>query len=169
VNDQPNWNPEEPFQSMQEWALFLHAEAKRLFRQDGTHASMLFSFKELEGIVSVNAIPPNFNDYDALNESIADAILEYDLFGVILIGETWMYFIKEKDHTAFQLLDGEMRVSDLNAEDKKEALMVKMESQNGECITYLNQIIRDEKDGLSLKEEAMISKDPAKWFVTQSL
>ncbi len=46
-----------------------------------------------------------------------------------MMGETWMYIAKEKDHTVFQLLDGEMRVSDLNDEDKKEALMIKMENR----------------------------------------
>lgn len=168
MSNQPTWVPTDPSQSIQRWADFLHSEAKRLFRQDHTHGSMLFSFKQEQGLVSVNMLPTTFDDYNELNEAIAHAAVEYDLYGVIFIGEAWMYFIKENDHTAFQLLDGEMKVSDLNKEDKKESLMLKMESRSGDCMTYLNEILRNE-DGPHLQEEAVISRGQTKWFATQNI
>ena len=81
-----------------------------------------------------------------------------------MIGETWTYYMKEKDHTAFQLLDGEMRVSDLNAEDKKEALMVRMENADGDCVIYLDQMIKDQ-NGVTLKEGVIDKSSQRKWFV----
>jgi hypothetical protein len=163
MSDRPNWISAEASASILNWTNFLHIEAKRVFNQDGTHANLMFSFSEEKGIVSVNLIPPN-TEHDHLNEAITNAVIEHHLYGVVLIGETWMYCIKEKDHTAFQLLDGEMKVSDLNNEDKKEALMVRMESRDGDCLTYLDEIIRNEK-GHSLKEGEMALSKQKKWFV----
>lgn len=162
MNDQPEWNSIEPSSSIQKWTNFLHAEAKRLFNQDGTHGNILFSFSKDNGIVSVNLVPPN-TDNDQLNEGIINAINEYQLFGVVLIGETWTYTFKDKDHTAFQILDGEMKVSDLHKDDKKEALMVKMETRNGDCLLYLDEIIRSE-NGHSLKETAICKTIQKMWF-----
>lgn len=69
-------------------------------------------------------------------------ILSEHFGGVVFICETWAYYMKENDHTAFQLLDGEMKVSDLNSEDKREALMVRMENGDGDCLVYLDEIVK---------------------------
>lgn len=131
--------------------------------RDGTHASLLFLFKKESGLISVNPVPPNI-DHEQLNAAIVNTINEHDLYGVVFIGETWTYFMKEKDHTTFQLLDGEMKVSDLNTEDKKEALMVRMENGDGDCLIYLDEIIRD-KNGVTLKESLVTKSSQNKWFV----
>ena len=131
MNDQPKWLANEESACIKKWADNLHTEAKRLFNQDGTHGNILFLFNKENGLVSVNPVPPNV-DHDQLNDSIMNAVIEHNLYGVIFIGETWAYFIKENDHTAFQLLDGEMKVSELNDEDKKEALIVRMENSRSE-------------------------------------
>lgn len=165
MNEQPKWIPNEESSCMLKWTDYLHTEAKRLFFQDGTHGNMMFSFSREKGLISVNLVPSN-TDHDQLNEAIANAVNEYNLYGVVFIGELWMYSIKENDHTAFQLLDREMRVSDLRDEDKKEALMVRMENHDGDCLTYLNEITRNE-DGHSLKEGEIIKSAQKNWFIGQ--
>jgi len=163
MSDQPKWITDEESACIQKWTEYLYTEAKRLFTQDGTHANLLFCFNKENGLVSVNPVPPNI-DHEQLNAAIMNAVKEHDLYGVVVIGETWMYNIKEKDHTAFQLLDGEMTVSDLNDEDKREALMVRMENSEGNCLVYLDEIIRD-GNGVSLKEGKKNRGVQKKWFV----
>lgn len=162
MNDQPKWITNEESACMQKWADFLHAEAKRLFIQDGTHVSLLFCFNKEKGLISVNPVPPN-TDQDQLNTAIMHAVNEHNLYGIVFIGETWIYFIKEKDHTAFQLLDGEMKVSELNDEDKKEALIVRMENRDKGCIVYLDEIRRDE-NGTALKKCQAMRDTQKNWF-----
>jgi hypothetical protein len=166
MNDQAKWIIHEKSTCIQKWTDNLHKEAKRLFTQDGTHGNMLFCFNEESGLISINPIPPKV-EHGPLNTSIINAVGEHDLYGVIFIGETWAYFIKEKDHTAFQLLDGEMKVSDLNDKDKKEIFMVKMESSDGDCFMYLNEILRD-KSGVTLSEDKTISGDQRNWFILEN-
>jgi hypothetical protein len=122
----------------------------------------MFSFDKDKGLVSVDLIPPS-TDLCQLNETIIHTVNEHNLYGVIVIGETWMYVSKEKDHTLTQLLDGEMRVSDLTAEDKKEALMIKMENRDGDCVLYVEEIIRS-KTGHSLNQSQPIRSNQRKWF-----
>lgn len=166
MSDQPKWISHEGSACIREWTDHLHTEAKRLFNQDGTHANLLFCFSKENGLISVNSVPPN-TDHAQLDEAIMNAVNEHNLYGVIFIGESWMYFIKEKDHTAFQLLDGEMNVSDLNDEDKKEALIIRMENRDGDCLIYLDEILRDE-NGHALKEGKIIRRAEKKWFVPSS-
>ncbi len=157
--DTPIWTPDAESECIRNWTENLHNEAKRLLTQDGTHASLLFLFNKESGLISVNPVPPNV-DHAQLNEAMKNAVNEHDLYGVVVICETWVYFMKEKDHTTFQLLDGEMKVSDLNSEDKREALMVRMENCDGDCLVYLDEIIRD-KNNVTLKD-GLITKNSQK-------
>jgi hypothetical protein len=164
--DKPKWILNAESECIRNWTENLHTEAKRLLTQDGTHASLLFLFNKESGLISVSPVPPNI-DHDQLNVVVENAVNEHDLYGVVFIGETWAYFMKEKDHTAFQLLDGEMKVSDLNSEDKREALMVRMENGDGDCLIYLDEIIRD-KNGVTLKNGLVTGSFQKKWFVHQN-
>ncbi len=165
--EKPKWIPQAESASIRNWTDYLHIQAKRLLTQDGTHACLLFLFNKESGLISVNQVPPN-TDQSQLDIAVANAINEHDLYGVVLISETWAYFVKEKDHTAFQLLDGEMKVSDLNDEDKKEALMIRMENSDGDSLIYLDEIIRD-KNGVILKEGTVLNCSQVKWFVDQQI
>lgn len=49
--DQPRWIPNEESECMCNWTEKLHAQAKRLLLQDGTHASLLFLFDKEGGLV----------------------------------------------------------------------------------------------------------------------
>jgi hypothetical protein len=159
----PLWNPAAKSASIRKWADHLHKEAMRVFLQDKTHAHILFAFQD-SGPVSITPIPAGTN-HDQVHHAIARAVRENDLYGVIHVGEAWTYFQREKkDHTAFQLLDGEMRVSDLRDGDKTEALYLRMESRDGDCVVYLNRIIRN-GDKVGLGEHRTISDEDRQWFV----
>lgn len=162
MSEQPKWTTGEESACIGKWTDYLHTEAKRQFSQDGTHGNMLFLFTKEDGLVSVDLVPPNI-DQDQLNAAISDAVNQHNLYGVIFIGEIWMYVIKEKDHTAFQLLDGEMKVSDLRDGDKREALMVRMESRDGDSLIYLDEIIRND-NGIILKEGRVNKSAQMNWF-----
>lgn len=163
--DKPKWIPNAEAECIRNWTENFHREAKRLLTQDGTHVSLLFLFNKESGLISVNPVPPNV-DHSQLNVGVKNAVNEHDLYGVVFIGEAWAYFVKENDHTAFQLLDGEMKVSDLNSEDKREVLMVRMENADGDCLVYLDEIIRD-KNGVTLKDSLVDEGAQKKWFVYQ--
>lgn len=163
MKEEPAWIPTAKAASIRKWAEQLHKEARRLFRKDETHANILFSFNEDQGLISINPIAPN-TDSRQLNTSIVNAIDEHSLYGVILVGEAWAYFPKEKDHTAAQLLDGEMKVSELNDEDKSEALFVRMENLDGDCVVYLNEIIREETKA-TLGKGKTLSGEQRNWFL----
>ena len=159
----PIWNPSKKSATLQTWANTLHKQAKEMFLKDKTHAHILFSFNDAEGLISINPVPPKTN-HEQINGAIRRAIKEHNLYGVIHIGEAWTYFPKdEKDHTAFQLMDGEMKVSELNEQDKTEALYLRMESRDGDCVVYLNRIIRD-GDKVELSVDKMIPDEDLKWF-----
>jgi len=139
---QPPWNRSDPHGSLLGWAEWLHCEARRVYDQDGTHAHMLFLFDN-DGIASFNPIPPNTTAQQIV-AGVRQAVREHSLYGVITIAETWTYFPKDRaDHTAFQLLDGEIGVADLRAQDRTEALMVRMESRDGCHVTWMDMIERD--------------------------
>lgn len=130
-SQQPQWNPADKAASFLIWAEWLHEQAKEMFAKDKTHGNIVFLFGD-QGIASINPVPPN-TEPDQLTAGVRQAVKENDLFGVVTIAEAWTYFPKsEKDHTSFQLLDGEMKVADLNDSDKTEALMVRMENRDGE-------------------------------------
>jgi hypothetical protein len=158
----PLWNPDAKSASIRKWADHLHKEAKRVFLQDKTHAHILFAFQDA-GPVSITPIPPKTIP-DQVHNAIVRAIRENNLYGVIHVGEAWTYFPKGKnDHTAFQLLDGEIRVSDLRDGDKTEALYLRMETRDGDCVVYLNRIMRNGKK-VELGEQRTISDEDLKWF-----
>lgn len=162
----PLWNPSAKSASIRKWAEHLHTEAKRVFLQDKTHAHILFMFQDA-GPTSITPVPPK-TPHHQVHSAISRAVREHNLYGVIHVGEAWTYFPKgKKDHTAFQLLDGEMRVSDLKDGDKTEALYLRMESRDGDCVVYLNQIVRH-GDTVGLGEQRTISDEDLQWFTAPS-
>ena len=140
-DSQPIWNTADKQASRKAYAEWLHREAMRVFLKDKTHCQILFLFMDA-GLVSVNPVPAN-TAADALAAGVRQAALENGLYGVIMIAEAWMYLPKRaKDHTAVQIMCGEMNVADLKDEDRTEALMVRMESRDGGHLTWLDPIVR---------------------------
>jgi hypothetical protein len=160
----PLWNPAAKSASIRKWADHLHKEAKRVFLQDKTHAHIVFGFRD-SGPVSITPVPPK-TAHGQVHDAIARAIRETDLYGVIHVGEAWTYFPKGKeDHTAFQLLDGEMRVSDLSDEDRTECLYLRVESRDGDCVVYIDRIARN-GDEVGLGEQRTIEDEDLEWFAS---
>ncbi|OGV75741.1 MAG: hypothetical protein A2340_09780 [Lentisphaerae bacterium RIFOXYB12_FULL_60_10] len=158
----PLWSPANKTASILKWADHLHKEAKNVFAKDGTHAGILFAFSALEGLVSVTPIPGNTGSAQ-VNAAIRRAIRDHHLYGMILIGEAWTYFTNPDDHIAFQILDGEMKVSDLKDSEKTECLYLKMESLDGDSVVFLDRIIRD-GDRARLGAGQRIDGDVLAWF-----
>lgn len=71
---------------------------------------------------------------------------------------------KDSDHTFLQLLDQEMSVSDLHDEDKEEALLVRMECNEGSGISYFDTILRDE-NAVALGRASTSRSEPLRYFV----
>ena len=160
----PLWNPAAKSASLRKWADHLHKEAKRVFLQDKAHAHFVFSFGD-SGPVAVTPVPSK-TPQDQIHNAIMVAIRKDNLYGIIDVGEAWTYFPKGgKDHTAYQLLDGEKRVSDLQNGDRTEALYLRMESRDGGCVVYLNPILRA-GTRVELGEERTISHEDLLWFAT---
>ena len=154
---QPAWNPSDKAASLRAWVDFLTLKAKEYFERDKTHGSMIFLFADT-GIAGVNLVPPNVPQ-EGVADGIRNAVAEHKLYAAIHISEAWAYFGKSgKDHTLHQLRDGEMNVSDLHDGDKTEALMLRMESRDGACITWLAEIVR-EGDQVKLGREATFKRE----------
>ena len=159
----PQWIPSAKSPSIRKWAENLHKQARQTFEKDKTHAQILFFFKDNEGLVSINPIPPK-TDHLQIFSAIRRTITDNNLYAVIHIGECWTYFPKnQKDHTFSQLIDGEMKVSELRDEDKTEALCLRMESRDGDCLVLLDQILR-KGDDVVLGEAKRIKSDVREWF-----
>ena len=108
-------------------------------------------------------VPPKTNR-EQIHNAIVNAVQKNNLYAVVHYGEAWTYFTKgERDHTSFQLLDGEMRVSDLREADKTEALFLRMESRDGDCVVYIDKILRN-GENVRLGEGMIIKDEERKWF-----
>jgi hypothetical protein len=139
------------------YAEWLHGEAVRVFRKDKTHCQILFLFTDA-GLASVNPVPAN-TAADALTAGVRQAVLGNGLYGVIMIAEAWTYLPKRAgDHTAVQIMCGEMNVADLKDDDRTEALTVRMESRDGGHLTWLEPIIRT-GDDVTLGEGMVLGRE----------
>jgi hypothetical protein len=142
----PKWNPADPPGSLKTYADWVRQMAVNTFLADKTHAELFF-FIKTSGPCSIFPVPPK-TDRKEVVAAIRNAIRTDDIYGVIHVAEAWTYAPSgAKDHTARQLCDGEMAVSELRKEDKKEALLVSVESKEGVYEVWLAPIVR-ESDGI---------------------
>lgn len=142
---QPPWNAADKASSLRTYAEWLHGIAVQTFLKDKTHCQILFLFTDA-GMASVNPVPAG-TEPEQLLAGVRKAVLANNLYGVIAISECWTYMPKRPgDHVAIQLTHGEMRVSDLKAGDRTEALMLRMESRDGAHVTWLEPILRSGAD-----------------------
>ncbi|MFC1451931.1 hypothetical protein ACFLSJ_01140 [Verrucomicrobiota bacterium] len=154
---QPEWDAADPAGSLRAFAEWLHGEARGMFARDGTHGHLLFLFDERRGLVSMNPVPPK-TEPEQLLAGVRQAVRQHGLFGVVSVAEAWVYCPSgPRDHTLFQLRDGETRAADLNEGDRREALLVELESRGGDRLTWLSPILR-EGDGAALGEGTLLPK-----------
>lgn len=121
----------------------LNALARKIFTMDGFHESMVFFMTDEGKLVK----PLSWSTFEVPGADPQASILAMakgnGFFAMITIAEAWMYKGSPNDHTARQLMDGEMRVSDLNDSDKDEALVVTMAARDGRKIMIMNAVERN--------------------------
>lgn len=138
----PGWDAADKAGSLIKYADWLHAEARRVFDQDGTHVAVFFLFRD-NGLCSINAIPPKAT-HEQATAGIRDAVKRYGLYAVMQVAESWAYVPKGPlDHTVVQLKYGEMAVADLKPEDRTEALVIRVESGEAVHFMWVAGILRD--------------------------
>ncbi len=158
MNEQPIWNATDRSASLTTFGKWLHEEAIRVFNEDKTHTHLIFLFDRENGLISLNQVPPNTSKENLL-AGVKQSIEENDIYGVISVAEAWTYVPRYKgDHTVVQILHNEMGVADLNDDDRTEALLVMMESKDGDHIIWMDKIIRD-GDNTRLGVSAILPKE----------
>jgi hypothetical protein len=142
------WESGNPSGSFRLFAEFIHAQAKQYLLQDKTHAEMLF-FMPLDG--NGRLVLCQGEDRDAMAEWVRGYINKHYTFGLVHVCEAWGRFAENpKDHTLIQLEAGEMKVSDLKPEHRKEVLSVSAQARDGFAMYWLDEMIRDKKGALKL-------------------
>ena len=134
-----------------------------MFSRDKTHTQLLFLFNN-EGLASMNPIHP-MTEPEQLLTGVRQAVQEHGLYGVITVVEAWVYMPQqERDHILIQLRHNEMQVADLRDEHKTEALIIVLQSKDGEHVTWLHPIITTDGDtklgtGMVLPKEKCLKQD----------
>ena len=148
-NQMPNWDAGDPAGSLLRVAGFLRGSARQMFLDAGTHVEILFLLADDGTIQPVPIGPPLTRE--SIAETLREQIPDSNVYGLIHISEGWVYVSEGPgDHTMKQLTLGEMNVSDLKDDDKKEVLMVAMISRDGESTVWMDEIIRSDKGPVQL-------------------
>ncbi|MBN1670256.1 MAG: hypothetical protein JXR37_04445 [Kiritimatiellae bacterium] len=154
----PTWNPASPAESLRAYARWARDMAVIHFLGDQTHVELFF-FLQKDGEGSLAPAPPGV-PRDDLNATVRRKVKDEQIYGVIHIAEAWMYFPRGKDHTALQIRSGEIAVADLKGDDRKEALIVTMESRDGDYSAWLAPIVRDPAGNATLGHGRDVSGQP---------
>ena len=139
----PGWDAARPVASFQAFAAQIREMARQVLVRDGNHAEMLF-FMPLNG--QGHVVLWRSNDRDLEADWIRKHIAEHYIFGMIHVVEAWLHLAKTPgDHTLKQIMGGEIKVSELQPEDRLECLMVSAQSRDGWAASWIDEIKRDAK------------------------
>ena len=95
-----------------------------MFLKAGTHVEIYFLFSK-DGQGTLIQVPPGM-DRETFMANLKETMLKMGSYGVIQIAEVWTYLPpRPNDHTFRQVLEGEIKVSELKPEDRTEALLVR--------------------------------------------
>jgi hypothetical protein len=136
-----NWDNADPAGSFRQFVEELRQQARTVFLKDGTHVELLFLVDdhgkgELVGVAGT--------DRPTIVRALKQRIRDRNIYGVVHIAEGWAYYPRgAKDHTMRQILEGEIKVSELRPEDRGEALIVHTETREGENKMWVSPIRRD--------------------------
>lgn len=136
-----NWDPGKPLDSFKAFAASIHEQAKQILVSDKHHAEMLF-FMPLNG--QGHAVPWVGDDRDALAKWMRRHIREHYIYGIVHVGEVWVRFAETgpNDHVLKQVIAGEIRVSELRPEDRREALSVTAQTRDGYSHNWIDEMLR---------------------------
>ena len=119
-----------------------------MFLKVGSHVEIYFLFTR-DGQGTMVQVPPGMAR-EAFMANLQGTMRKMGSYGVIQIGEVWAYIPpRPDDHTYRQVLEGEMKVSELKEGDKTEALLVRYQSAEGDQTVWVNPILR-KASGVSL-------------------
>ena len=140
------WDPANPFLSFQAFARSIHEQAKRVLLKDKFHAEMFF-FMPLSGRGHIVQWTGS-DDRDVMAKWVQAHIREHYVYGLVHVCECWVRFADgPNDHVLRQVIDGEIRVSQLRPKDRREALTVIAQSRDGYARDWIDEIIRDKPKG----------------------
>jgi len=146
----PPWDKSAPAESLRRLGEWYCMRARGMFLKAGTHVEIYFLFSK-DGQGTLIEVPPGM-DRETFMANLQGTIKANNTYGVIQIAAAWAYLPpKPNDHIYRQVLEGEMKVSDLKPEDKTEALVIRYESSDGNQSVWVNPILRQES-GVSLGE-----------------
>ena len=151
----PTWDKSNPSESLRCIGSWFNDEARRSFLKYATHTEMFFLYKDdgQGGMLQ----PPRDMDRDTFVKVFKNAIRQNDIFGVVHIVEAWTYAPRSlNDHAYKQILDGEIMIAELKAEDRAETLVVRYECRNGNQNIWFNPIMRTKDGGVALQDSVII-------------
>ena len=137
----PPWDKSDPAGSLRRLGEWYCDRARGMFLKAGSHVEIYFLFTR-DGQGTMIQIPPGMAR-EAFMANLQGTIKANNAYGVIQIGEVWAYIPpRPNDHTYRQVLEGEIKVSELKEGDKTEALMIRYQSSVGEQCAWVNPIQR---------------------------
>jgi len=141
----PQWHPGNPLLGFQTFSTHIHNQAKATLVKDGYHAEMIFFMvQDGSGVI----VLPHDNDRDRVAQYLRDRINRDYVYGVLHICESWIRWADgPKDHILTQVIGGEIRVSELKPEHRKEALTVVAQSRDGYAVNWIDEIERAKDNG----------------------
>jgi hypothetical protein len=135
-----NWDAAKPADSFKAFARHIHEQATGVLMRDGNHSEMFF-FVPQDG--KGHIVVWRGSDRDLEADWLREHVSDYHVYGVVHIVEAWMHMAKTpEDHTLKQIMDGEIKVSELKPEHRQEALMVSAQSHGGWALSWVDEIIR---------------------------
>lgn len=138
-------------------AKYVNSLAREAFLKDGKHTPILLLFRgDKAAVIPVETMMDDAMGKDALHDMIRDSIRQFDVSGIALIMEAWMYAADKDSDLVKKLANGDMQVRDLD--QKREVLTVNIESDDGLTILFMNPIVRDSSGKPSLSEVQMIEQ-----------
>lgn len=121
-----------------------------MFLKAGSHVEIYFLFTR-DGQGTMIQVPLGMVR-EAFMANLKATMRKLGSYGVIQIAEVWTYLPpRPNDHTFRQVLEGEIKVSELKPEDRTEALLVRYQSSDGNQCVWVN-VIQRKASGVALAE-----------------
>lgn len=137
----PGWDATKPLESFKAFAAAVRAKARQILVSQGYHSEMVF-FMPLSG--QGEAVPWVGDDREAQAKWMRRHIKDHYAYGVVHVCEGWARFAETgpNDHTLKQVIAGEIRVSELDPDDRREVLTVTVQTRDGYSHTWMDEMVR---------------------------
>jgi hypothetical protein len=156
----PQWDFTNPAASLHRQAEYLNETCRITFLIHKYHSEMFFMFKA-DGQFSMSQTLPDANR-DFVIAKLKEAIHAKNVYGVIHVGETWTYFPDQNDRT-IKRDTPDASIPEIHTGDKREALLVRLERQDGLSHLWLSPILRT-STGIALANALEVNNLPGGRF-----